>query len=102
MIMIKIAIVILALAAVALAGAAYKFGFILNPSPMTAPFESSIYDFTVKDIDGKAVKLDAYKGKVIMIVNVASKCGYTPQYDGLQPLYLKNKDRGLVILGFPA
>jgi glutathione peroxidase len=102
MIMIKIAIVILTLAAVALAGAAYKFGFVLNPSPTAAPFENSIYDFTVKDIDGKDVKLDTYKGKVIIIVNVASKCGYTPQYEGLQALYLKNKDKGLVILGFPA
>jgi glutathione peroxidase len=62
----------------------------------------SIYDFTVKDIDGKDVKLDQYKGKVLLIVNVASKCGYTPQYEGLQKLYLKYQDKGLVVLGFPA
>jgi glutathione peroxidase len=62
----------------------------------------SALDFKVKDIDGKEVSLDKYKGKVVLIVNVASKCGLTPQYDGLQKLYAKNKDKGLVILGFPA
>ena len=60
------------LAAVAVAGAAYKFGFILNPSPTTPPREKSALEFTMRDIDGKAVKLDAYKGKVVMIVNVRS------------------------------
>jgi glutathione peroxidase len=63
---------------------------------------ASVYDFTVNDIDGKPVKLEAYKGKVVLIVNVASKCGYTPQYEGLQATYAKYKDQGLVILGFPA
>ena len=63
---------------------------------------TSVYDFTVTDIDGKPVKLEAYKGKTVLIVNVASKCGYTPQYEGLQATYAKYKDRGLVILGFPA
>jgi glutathione peroxidase len=62
----------------------------------------SIYDFTMKDIDGKDQKLEQYKGKVIMIVNVASRCGYTPQYAGLQKIYQQYKDKGLVILGFPA
>lgn len=62
----------------------------------------SIYDFKVRDIDGKDVKLKSYKGKVVMIVNTASKCGYTPQYEGLQNLYTAYKDKGLVILGFPA
>ncbi len=62
----------------------------------------SIYDFTRKDIDGNKVDLDQYKGKVVMIVNVASKCGYTPQYEGLEAMYDKYKDNGLVILGFPA
>ena len=100
--MIKIAAVILILAAVAVAGVAYKYGMILNPSPTTPPPEKEIYDFTMRDIDGKEVKLDAYKGKVVMIVNTASKCGYTPQYEGLQALYEKYKDKGLVILGFPA
>jgi len=63
---------------------------------------ASVYDFTMKDIDGKEVKLGAYKGKVLLIVNVASRCGYTPQYEGLQKLYTTYKDKGFVILGFPA
>lgn len=62
----------------------------------------SIYNFTVTDIDGKPVKLDRYKGKVLLIVNVASKCGFTPQYEGLQEVYLEYKDKGLVVLGFPS
>ena len=100
--MFKIAALVLLLAAAGTAGAAYGLGFIMNTSPAALPVEKSLYDFTVKDIDGKDVRLNAYKGKVILIVNVASKCGYTPQYEGLQSLYQKNKDRGLVILGFPA
>lgn len=63
---------------------------------------ASIYDYSVKTIDGSADTLKGYKGKAVLIVNVASKCGYTPQYAGLEKLYLKYKDRGLVILGFPA
>jgi glutathione peroxidase len=55
-----------------------------------------------KTIDGKETNLNAYKGKVVLIVNVASKCGHTPQYKGLEQLYQKYKDRGFVILGFPA
>jgi glutathione peroxidase len=62
----------------------------------------SIYHFTMKDIDGKVVPLDKFKGKVLLVVNVASKCGLTPQYAGLQKLYTEYKDKGLVILGFPA
>jgi glutathione peroxidase len=62
----------------------------------------SALDFKVKDIDGKEVSLDKYKGKVVLIVNVASKCGLTPQYEGLQELYSKHKEEGLVVLGFPA
>ncbi len=60
-----------------------------------------IYDFSAKTIDGKDQKLDALKGKVVLVVNVASKCGFTPQYKGLEALWRKYKDRGLVILGFP-
>jgi glutathione peroxidase len=63
---------------------------------------SSIYDFTLNSIDGKPAPLAAYRGKVLMLVNVASYCGYTPQYQGLEKLYDKYKDRGLVVLGFPA
>ena len=62
---------------------------------------ASIYDFAVKDIHGKTVKLDAYKGKPLLIVNTASKCGFTPQYKGLESLYEKLHGKGLEILGFP-
>ena len=61
----------------------------------------SLYDITVKDIDGKDTTLAAYKGKVVLIVNVASKCGYTPQYKNLEAVYKKYQDQGFVILGFP-
>jgi glutathione peroxidase len=62
---------------------------------------SGIYDFSVKDIDGNTQSLEQYKGKVLLIVNVASKCGFTPQYKQLQELYNEYKDRGLEVLGFP-
>ena len=62
----------------------------------------SIYDFTIKSIDGQQVNLGSYSGKVVLLVNVASKCGFTPQYAGLEKLYEKYKDRGLVIVGIPA
>ena len=63
---------------------------------------SSIYNFTLPSIDGKPMPLSTYKGKVILMVNVASQCGYTPQYGALEAIYKKYKDRGFVILGFPA
>lgn len=62
----------------------------------------TIYDFTLNTIDGQPESLAKYKGKVVLVVNVASKCGYTPQYTALQALYSKYQDRGFVILGFPA
>ena len=62
---------------------------------------ASMYDFSVKDIHGKTVKLDAYKGTALLIVNTASKCGFTPQYKGLEALYQKLHGKGLEILGFP-
>ena len=61
----------------------------------------SIYDIAIKDIDGKDTTLAAYKGKVVLIVNVASRCGYTPQYKSLEAVYQKYKDQGFVVLGFP-
>src|SRR3984957_10955917 len=63
---------------------------------------SSIHEFTMKSLDGKQVPLASFKGKVMLVVNVASQCGYTYQYEGLQALYAKYKDRGLVLTGFPA
>jgi glutathione peroxidase len=62
----------------------------------------SVHDFTMTDIDGNEVDLGQYRGKVLLLVNVASKCGFTGQYEGLQDLYETYKDRGFVILGFPA
>jgi glutathione peroxidase len=62
---------------------------------------SSVFDITVKDIKGTDTRLDSYRGKVLLIVNVASKCGYTRQYTGLEALHAKYKDQGLVVLGFP-
>ncbi|MEO8100800.1 MAG: glutathione peroxidase [Acidobacteriota bacterium] len=63
---------------------------------------SSVHEFTLDALNGTPTSLAAYKGKVMLIVNVASQCGYTYQYEGLQALYAKYKDRGLVVAGFPA
>jgi glutathione peroxidase len=94
------------IAVVALAGIIFiilqscnRRAMMANLVPLT---EKSVYDFILKDIDGKDVKMDQYRGKVLLIVNVASKCGYTPQYEGLEKIYLKYKDQGFFILGFPA
>lgn len=64
--------------------------------------EKSSLDFKILDIKGKPVNLSDFKGKVVLIVNVASKCGYTPQYEQLEQIYEKYKSRGFVVLGFPA
>lgn len=65
------------------------------------PTGKKLGDFKVKDIDGNDVSLSAYDGKVVLVVNVASQCGYTRQYKGLEAIYSKYKDQGLVVLGFP-
>lgn len=76
---------------------------ILTLSGMASePETNGLYSFEVRDIDGKPVVLSTFQGKVLLIVNVASKCGFTPQYAGLESLYKTYKDRGLVVLGFPA
>lgn len=62
---------------------------------------STVHDFEARTIDGSAQKLDVYRGKTLLIVNVASKCGFTPQYKGLEALYRKYRDKGFEILGFP-
>jgi len=63
---------------------------------------TSVYDFEARQIDGTEVPLSRYKGKVLLIVNTASKCGFTPQFEGLEALYKKYADKGLAVLGFPS
>lgn len=63
--------------------------------------QANLYSIPLKDIDGKGASLQSYAGKVILIVNVASRCGFTPQYEGLEALWRKYKDKGFVLLGFP-
>jgi glutathione peroxidase len=75
----------------------FAFSFMTNFAAHTA----SIYGIPVKDIDGNSTTLNAYEGKVLLIVNVASKCGFTPQYTALEATYKKYSGQGLVILGFP-
>lgn len=88
--MMRVAIVA---AALAVAGAARADG---------GKKVADIYSLTMKSLDGKPVELAKYKGKAVLFVNVASKCGYTPQYAGLQKLHEQYKDKGLVVVGVPA
>ena len=62
---------------------------------------TSVYDFSARAIDGTEQSLDTYRGRVLLVVNVASKCGFTPQYAGLEALYRKYREAGLTVLGFP-
>ncbi|HVC08501.1 MAG TPA: glutathione peroxidase [Elusimicrobiota bacterium] len=68
----------------------------------TAAPAGKIYSFEMKTIDGRTKKLEDYKGQVLLVVNTASQCGYTPQYEGLEKLYERFKDKGLKVLAFPA
>ncbi|MCI0665160.1 MAG: glutathione peroxidase [Acidobacteria bacterium] len=97
-------VITIAVAAIMIAGLIifYQMKETEGSSAQTKGSMTSVYDITVKDIDGKPVKLDRYKGNVLMIVNVASECGFTPQYEGLQKIYQKYQSQGLVVLGFPA
>ena len=87
--------------AIALLGAVFVYHHHVNNS-VEAAGGKSVLDYTMRDIDGKDVKLKKYKGSVLLVTNVASKCGYTPQYEGLQSIYTKYKDKGFYVLGFPA
>ena len=75
---------------------------VVDQAPTQSDGEKRLYDFTLQTIDGEDKSLADYEGKVLMIVNVASKCGYTPQYEGLEKLYETYKEKGFMILGFPA
>ncbi|MCM2322847.1 MAG: glutathione peroxidase [Oligoflexia bacterium] len=68
---------------------------------MNSPQHASVHEFEVKAIDGETVSLRQYEGKVLLIVNVASECGFTPQYQGLEELYRRFRERGFAVLGFP-
>jgi len=74
----------------------------ITTSILAKEISMNIYDFTVKDIDGKEISMSKYKDKVLLIVNVASKCGFTSQYEGLEKLFEKYKNKDFMILGFPS
>lgn len=80
----------------------YLLFFLLMPMTIINKPTKTIYQFSAKDIDGKTIDFSSYKGKVLLIVNVASKCGYTSQYSDLQDLYETYSKKGFEIIGFPA
>jgi len=92
----------------AAAGLAFTIGAVVgaaDPAPASQPTateQTSVLDYTMNLIDGSPKNLSDYKGKVVLIVNVASRCGYTPQYASLQKLFQDKSEKGLVVLGFPA
>lgn len=73
-----------------------------SSSPSQAAEDSTLYSIPLKSIEGKDTSLKAYSGKVLLLVNVASRCGYTPQYEGLEALWRKYRDKGLIVLGIPS
>jgi glutathione peroxidase len=88
--------------AAAAAGSAFFYVHHVENTALAAAEGKSVLDFKMRDIDGKEVKLNKYKGNVLLVVNTASKCGYTPQYEGLQSTFTKYKEKGFYVLGFPA
>jgi len=78
-----------------------KLILLLLASIMSTASAATVYDHELLDIDGEKTSLSAHKGKVLLLVNVASKCGFTRQYKGLEELYQQYKDKGLVVCGFP-
>lgn len=77
-------------------------GALLTLMTLPSPAANSVHEFQMKSLDGKPVSLADFKGKVVLFVNVASRCGYTPQYSGLESLHKKYKDQGFVVVGVPA
>ena len=98
----KSQISLLILMAVLITVSFYNYGYTKSKRKKAAAIKKSLYHISIKDITGKRVSLSQYKGKALLIVNVASRCGFTKQYKGLQSLYEKYQDKGLVVIGVPS